>query len=94
MLEALRLGKAVVATSAAAEGLRQIEPAAWLTVNSVQECVEGVVSLLGNTTTRMRLEDSAFVYGQRFLSQEVILAQVRTILPSRLTSTILRMLSL
>jgi succinoglycan biosynthesis protein ExoO len=94
MVEALRLGKAVVATSAAAEGFPVTENAAWITVPSLPACAEAVVTLLSDRAKRTTLEDLAFAFGQQWLSRDVVLAEVRSILPNRVTSALRRLLCL
>lgn len=68
LLEALRLGKAVVATPAAAEGLPAPGRPAWLSGDSVAGCAQPVVALLENADRRLLLESDAFAYGEAHLS--------------------------
>src|SRR5262249_39593299 len=56
MLEALRYGKAVVATTAAAEGMPISHERAWVTAQSLLECADSVVDLLSDERARAELE--------------------------------------
>lgn len=83
MLEALRFGKAIVATSAAAEGLPVSQNQAWITEDSWPACADAIVRLLTDPGMRKQLEDAAFAYGERYLTREHFHSQIRAILPSR-----------
>ena len=82
MLEALRFGKAVVATRAAMEGLPVSQSHAWLTVDTLSECADAVATLLTDCKARSNLEDAAFSYGKKYLSQARFLKVIRSILPN------------
>ncbi len=81
MIEALRLGKAVVATRTAAEGLPFSRTRAWLTCDTLTECADLVASLLRNRRKRAQLEDAAYAYGKKYLSRRRFLLDLRSILP-------------
>jgi glycosyltransferase involved in cell wall biosynthesis len=83
MIEALRLGKAVVATEAAAEGLPKSRERSWFTVGSVAECAEAVAMLLNDCDLRVQLEDAAFKYGQRYFSQSRFRTVIGSVLNAR-----------
>ena len=84
MLEAIRYGKAVVATESAAEGLPLQSDPAWLTVGTLSECADSVATLLEDRGLRSRLEHAAFAYGDRHLSPQRAAMQIRSILPGHL----------
>jgi succinoglycan biosynthesis protein ExoO len=81
MLEALRFGKAIVATKCAAEGLEIPDKQAWYEEETLSECANSVTSLLSDHNAREQLENAAFEYGQQHCSRARSLAQMRTILP-------------
>jgi succinoglycan biosynthesis protein ExoO len=83
MLEALRYGKAVVATPAAVEGVPSGNERAWITENSLAACAKSIVDVLTNSELRGRLERAAFMYGEQCLSHNSFLNQLRPILPGR-----------
>ncbi len=81
MIEALRLGKAVVATHVASEGLPPSRTCAWLKCETLTECADLVASLLKDVKMRLQLEDSAYAYGKKYLSRKRFLTDLRSILP-------------
>ena len=85
LLEAIRYGKAVVATASAAEGLPVQSDPAWLTVESFSECAEAVATLLEDRCLRARLEQAAFSYGDRYLSPKSAASVFGSILPGQLS---------
>lgn len=93
MVEALRLGKAVVATEVATEGLPDASRPAWITVPSIPACADAVVRLLSDSVEREKLEAAAFAYGQKYLSEECAIAGLHSILPNRVSSAIRRLIS-
>jgi succinoglycan biosynthesis protein ExoO len=93
MIEALRFGKAIVATEAAAEGLPPATTQSWITVGSVTECAVAVATLLRNPSARKQLEKAAFAYGQKYLSKETAVAELNSILPGRVSSVLSRLIS-
>jgi glycosyltransferase involved in cell wall biosynthesis len=82
-LEALRYGRAIVATPAAVEGLQVPAERAWVVQDSLSECAHSVAILLADSKARTQLENAAFTYGERYISREASLKQIRPILPSR-----------
>jgi succinoglycan biosynthesis protein ExoO len=83
LLEALRFGRATVATRVAAEGLPRVEPGAWLECDSVARCADATVYLLDDASERARLARAAFAYGERFLSDQRAVATLAQILPRK-----------
>jgi hypothetical protein len=83
-LEALRLGKAVVATADAVEGFPVPRHQAWLTEETLEGCAGAVSTLLADPAARAVLEDAAFAYGEQYLSEESFLTHMRPLLPNRL----------
>jgi len=92
MLEALRLGKAVVVTPAAEEGLPISERRAWVTADSLPACADAVAALLEDGTGRAQLEERAFAFGEKHLSAESFQDQIRPLLPNRVSLYIARLL--
>jgi glycosyltransferase involved in cell wall biosynthesis len=88
LLEALRYGKAIVATPAAVEGLPPPTRPAWLAVDSLAQCREAVQMLLESPDRRMVLSEEAFAYGERHLSPARFLAGLKSILPGILTRVV------
>jgi hypothetical protein len=72
MIEALRYGKAVVATSAAVEGLPPANEPAWVEARTIDECAEATASLLSRPDDRVALELRAQAYAARHFSPESI----------------------
>ncbi len=81
MLEALRFGKAVVATPAAEEGLPFAQDRAWVAAGSLDDFADPVALLLTASGARVKLERRAFRYGEEHLSRRRFLANLRRILP-------------
>jgi succinoglycan biosynthesis protein ExoO len=90
MLEALRLGKAVVATAAAVEGLPITTKETWRTVSSLRECADAVGELLLDREARRQLEDAAFAYGEEHLSRHRLTSELRACLPGPLSRRLSR----
>jgi glycosyltransferase involved in cell wall biosynthesis len=84
VLEALRYGKAIVATPAAVEGLVPPVRPAWLSANSLVECGQAVQMLLESPAHRMALSEQAFAYGEQHLSRQRFLADLQSLLPGML----------
>jgi succinoglycan biosynthesis protein ExoO len=82
MIEALRFGKAVVATAVAAEGLPRPTRPAWVAVDSPAASAEPVVRLLQDKAARAELEGAAFAFGERHLSAAPFRAQLESLLPN------------
>ena len=72
MIEALRYGKAVVATSAAVEGLPLANEPAWVEARTIDECAEATASLLSRPDDRVAVELRAQAYAARHFSPESI----------------------
>ncbi len=72
MIEALRYGKAVVATPAAVEGLPLPDEPAWVEAADLDECASAVAALLSSPDERARVERGAAAFAERHLSPEVI----------------------
>ncbi len=85
MLEALRLGKAVVATANAAEGLPVPRDRAWVTTVSLAGCADAIASLLADAAGRLKLENAAFAYGEEHLASGPFQKQVHSLLPGSFT---------
>jgi glycosyltransferase involved in cell wall biosynthesis len=83
MIEALRYGKAVVASGAAQEGLPPPAEPAWVARETFAECAASVIDLLSGRESRSRLEDAAFAYAEREFSRERFQTRLRPILPGR-----------
>jgi glycosyltransferase involved in cell wall biosynthesis len=67
VLEALRFGKAVVATPAAVEGIPEQE-GAWLVADFGNSCANAVADLMDDESRRRRIEHAAFAFGEQWLS--------------------------
>ena len=93
MVEALRMGKAIVATEAAAEGLPAATTPSWIAVKTVADCAEAVAILLQDASARKSLENAAFAYGQKYLSKERAVAEMRSLLPNLMSSVFHRLIS-
>jgi glycosyltransferase involved in cell wall biosynthesis len=72
MIEALRYGKAVVAMSAAVDGLPPANEPAWVEARTIDECAEATASLLSRPDDRVALELRAQAYAARHFSPERI----------------------
>jgi succinoglycan biosynthesis protein ExoO len=81
MAEAIRFGKAVVATPAAAEGLPAASPPPWMAASSVEASGWAVTSLLADPGERQRLERLALAYGEEHFSLARFLAGLRALVP-------------
>jgi hypothetical protein len=82
LLEALRFGKAIVATPAAVEGLLPPTRAAWILTDSLVECGKAVQVLIESPLQRTIMSEGAFAYGEQYLSQTRFLSDLKKILPS------------
>jgi len=80
MIEALRFGKAVVATRAAAEGMPETASPAWITTGSIRQTADEVSRLLADRGARAELESRAFSYGRRYFSHASAVRSVRSLL--------------
>lgn len=80
MLEAIRMGKAVVATRNAAEGLPVDHARAWLTCDSLADCADAVRTLLADESARTELELAAFAYGEQHLSQSRFVRDLQSLM--------------
>ena len=81
MLEALRLGKATVATPAATEGMPEPPRPAWVVADSLAASANAVISLLDSPKRRRDLEREAFAYGETHLSLTKFVADLRALVP-------------
>jgi succinoglycan biosynthesis protein ExoO len=68
VVEALRYGKAVVATPAAVQGLPASPEPAWVVARDNADCAQAVTALLGHPDGRVRLERRAIDYAERNFS--------------------------
>jgi len=75
LLEAMRYGKAVVATRAAAEGIPAPQEA-WSLVDSVAGCADAIVELLGDSDRRRALETAGFEFAAEAASPESFRVQI------------------
>ena len=89
MLEALRYGKAVVATPEAEEGMPEADRRAWICAPSLAACADAIVDLFINAPARATLEAAAFAYGERHVAHEAFRDQVGLLLPNPLRQQIL-----
>jgi hypothetical protein len=89
-LEAIRFGRAVVATPEAVAGLPEEGEPAWAAAADLEACAEATIDLLLDVRARTRLEDAAFAYGGRHLSFQRSLECVRGILPGRIARLLAR----
>jgi glycosyltransferase involved in cell wall biosynthesis len=88
VIEALRFGKAVIATPAAVEGFPIPARPAWIGARNVSDVAETLVGLLLQPNARSQLGREAFEYGERYLSRKNFLATLRPLLPTLLSSRI------
>ena len=71
-IEALRYGKAVIATPAAIEGLPGPDEPTWVEVRDIGECAQATLALLSRPDERARLERRSIVFAGQHLSPERI----------------------
>jgi glycosyltransferase involved in cell wall biosynthesis len=83
VVEALRYGKAVVASEVAVEGLPTPPEPAWIAHVTLAECADSVVTLLSDPERRSRMERAAFAFGEREFSRDIFLSRLVSILPGR-----------
>lgn len=81
MIEALRHGKAVVASSAASEGIPPSGDPAWIDRESLADCADALIDLLSDHNKRVRLENAAFAHAEREFSPAQFESRLRALLP-------------
>jgi glycosyltransferase involved in cell wall biosynthesis len=80
MLEALRFGKAVVATTAAVEGMPAPKGLAWIVADSLASCADAVADVLADSAKRAEMEAAAFAFGEEYVAVQAFRAQLRSLL--------------
>jgi glycosyltransferase involved in cell wall biosynthesis/GT2 family glycosyltransferase len=81
LVEALRYGKAVVATTTAVEGMTAPEGPAWIAAESLPACADAIAVLLNDSTMRASMERAAFAFGLKYYSLAAFREQIAALLP-------------
>jgi glycosyltransferase involved in cell wall biosynthesis len=82
MLEALRFGKAVIATPAAVEGMPAPKGHPWIVAGSLSACAGAIADLLADPARRAEMEAAAYAFGEEHVAIEAFRAQLRSLLPT------------
>jgi succinoglycan biosynthesis protein ExoO len=88
LLEAIRYGKAVVATSAAQEGLPLGRAPAWITADGPANLGAAICGLLVDDERRSALEREAARYDAEYLSEMRFLRVLKAIMPNVISSRV------